>query len=208
MRRADGMRVAGVILAGGLSTRMGRDKALVPWQGRALVEHVALRLRPQVDVLALSANGDAARFRVLGPAVSALPVLADEGPSRGPLSGIAAALRFAVAERAQAALIVPCDAPQLPADLACRLAAALTPGVVVAAAISARGTEPLFSLWHAGALPALDAALAGGGGSVMRLMESLAHRFVPFADREGAFCNMNRPDDLRNDDAAPAAPGR
>lgn len=190
------MRIAGIVLAGGRSSRMGRDKALVSWQGQTLVEHAVQRLHPQADVLAISANGDAGRFRMLGAAVANLPVLADEGASLGPLSGIAAALRFAVAQGAGAALVVPCDAPLLPLDLGPRLQAALAPRLLVAAARSGRGPEPLFSLWRIAALPAVEEVLAGGGGAVMRLLDSLPHALVPFAEQEDSFRNMNAPGDL------------
>ncbi|TKA96174.1 molybdenum cofactor guanylyltransferase MobA, partial [Cereibacter changlensis] len=66
------MRLFGVILAGGEGRRMGgADKALLPLAGRPLLAHVRDRLEPQVEALALSANGDAARFAGFG-----LPVLA------------------------------------------------------------------------------------------------------------------------------------
>ncbi|MEL6210433.1 MAG: NTP transferase domain-containing protein, partial [Pseudomonadota bacterium] len=57
------MRIAGVILAGGLARRMGGgDKALLALAGRPLLAHVIDRLAPQVERLALNANGDPARF--------------------------------------------------------------------------------------------------------------------------------------------------
>ena len=84
------MRIFGVILAGGQGQRMGGvDKALVPLAGAPLLAHVIARLEPQVERLALSAKGDAARFARFG-----LPVLPD-GPGAGPLAGVLAALRWA-----------------------------------------------------------------------------------------------------------------
>lgn len=79
------MRIFGVILAGGAARRMGTDKALVPLAGKPLIEWVAERLSPQVEALAISANGDPARFSSLH-----LPILPDAaaqgGMSDGPVS--------------------------------------------------------------------------------------------------------------------------
>ena len=68
--------IAGIVLAGGLGTRMGgTDKALMPLAGRPMLAHALARLAPQVPLLAISANGDPARFAAFG-----LPVLADGVP--------------------------------------------------------------------------------------------------------------------------------
>ncbi|MEM6490044.1 MAG: NTP transferase domain-containing protein, partial [Pseudomonadota bacterium] len=85
------LKIAGVILAGGLARRMGGgDKALLALAGRPLLAHVIERLAPQVDGLALNANGDPARFARFG-----LPVLADTVPGfAGPLAGVLAGMRW------------------------------------------------------------------------------------------------------------------
>ena len=111
------MRIFGVILAGGAGRRMGADKALMPLGGRPLVQWVAESFGPQVEDLALSANGDAARFAFLG-----LPVLAD-AQVQGPLSGVLAGLHWAAAQGATALVTVPCDGPFVPPDLVPRQAA-------------------------------------------------------------------------------------
>ena len=56
-------RIAGVILAGGLARRMGGgDKGELLLGGRSILAHVIERLRPQVEALAINANGDPERF--------------------------------------------------------------------------------------------------------------------------------------------------
>jgi len=79
---------AGVILAGGLSRRMGGgDKGLLRLGGEPLIALVQARLAPQVAEVALNANGDAARFDALG-----LPVIADSvAEFPGPLAGVTCA---------------------------------------------------------------------------------------------------------------------
>ena len=86
--------VPGLVLAGGLSRRMGGgDKCLRPFAGATILDRIVARLRPQVSSIAINANGDAARFARFG-----LPVLADtvEGFA-GPLAGILAGMRWAAA---------------------------------------------------------------------------------------------------------------
>ena len=114
------MRPLGVVLAGGLATRMGGgDKALLPLGGRSLLAHALARLAPQVGAVALNANGDAARFASYG-----LPVLADTITGYpGPLAGVLAGLDWAASQDADAIVTVAADTPFFPTDLVAQLVA-------------------------------------------------------------------------------------
>ena len=85
-------RIAGIVLAGGLSRRMGGgDKALKLIGGRTILDRVIARAAPQVDPLALNANGDPGRFAATG-----LPVVPDSVEGfPGPLAGVLAGLEWA-----------------------------------------------------------------------------------------------------------------
>src|SRR5690606_34184159 len=86
--------VAGVLLAGGLSRRMGGgDKCLRELGGKAILARIIERVAPQVGALVLNANGDPARFAGFG-----LPVAADvvEGYA-GPLAGVLTGMEWAAA---------------------------------------------------------------------------------------------------------------
>ena len=183
--------VAGVILAGGQSTRMGRDKALVDFAGRPMIAHAIERLAPQVACLAISANGDAARFDPFG-----LTVLPDADAGHpGPLAGIVAGLRFAANQGFGLLATAPCDAPFAPRDLVARLRGdAATPAV----ARSPGGVEPLFALWPVALLGRAEAALAAGEASVWRLLTALAAREIeiPVAAAEDWSLNLNSPAEL------------
>src|SRR5258707_5682226 len=123
--------ILGVILAGGRSTRMGGgDKALLTLGGRPVLAHVIERFRPQVQALALNANGDPARFAKFGLLVIPDPI---EGYA-GPLAGILAGLIWARGQPDSPNGIVTAaaDTPFFSADLARRLAAAGRGGVSVA----------------------------------------------------------------------------
>jgi molybdenum cofactor guanylyltransferase len=187
------LKTAGVVLAGGRSTRMGVDKALAPLAGRPLVAHVAARFAPQVDALFLNANGDAARFASLRYAIVADAASSADG---GPLAGVAAALRYAQSQGAAWLATAPCDAPFLPLDLVARLAAAAAEsGAPLAVAASAGGLEPMFALWSTTLAREVEAALAAGDGGPRGLMARLSAAQASFADAD-AFANLNTPADF------------
>ena len=152
--------IAGVILAGGRSTRMdGGDKALAPLAGRPLLQHVIDRLAPQVVTLALSVEHESSALAAFG-----LPQLPDPAPGhRGPLGGLLSGLRHFARLRCWV-LLAPCDAPFLPPDLAARLqACAVRAQSSAAVAVHASVWQPTFSLWHHGVLPDLERAVGREG---------------------------------------------
>jgi molybdenum cofactor guanylyltransferase len=184
------MRIFGVILAGGQARRMGgADKALVSLGGESLLSHVLGRFDPQIEALAISANGDPARFAGFG-----LPVLADDG-SHGPLSGILSALIWAAPLGATAVVSVPVDGPFLPPDLVPRLCLAAGPSGPALAA-SPNGWHPTYGLWPVSLAPALAAFLASGVKARVRDF-ALAHcvQIADFPD-DLAFANANTPEDI------------
>ena len=185
------MRIFGIILAGGQARRMGgADKALVALAGHSLLSHVIARFEPQVDTLALSANGDPARFARFG-----LPVLPDTTTSHGPLSGILAALRWAAPLGATAVVSVPVDGPFLPPDLVPRLCLAAG-ATAPALAASPNGLHPTYGIWPVSLAPALADFLASGAKARVRDFAT-AHgaQTAAFPD-DLAFANANAPGDL------------
>lgn len=157
--------IAGVILAGGLARRMGGgDKTLKPVGGRPLLSHVIERLAPQVDALALNANGVPARFAAFG-----LPVVADTvGGFAGPLAGVLAGLRWAGDQGYGYIVSAAGDTPFFPDSLVRRLQAAArergTPLACAATTDPERGmTEhPTFGLWPVALADDLETALTTG----------------------------------------------
>lgn len=197
--RADS-RVLGVILAGGLSSRMrGPEKTLLALGGKPLIAHAVDRLRPQVDCVVINANGDAERF-----AEFRLPVVADLTEDRaGPLAGVLAGMGWGRCNGFSHVVTVAGDTPFFPMNLVPRLwAKAAESGAPIALAASeepGRGLlrHPTFGLWPVSLADDLERALAAG----MR-------KVVNWTDRHGAataafdpgppdpFFNVNRPEDL------------
>ncbi len=178
---------AALILAGGQGTRLGgADKAFLPLGGQPLIAHVLARLAPQVTHIAISANGDAARFAAFG-----LPVLADAQTGRGPLAGVAAGLAWAATLGATALLTVPVDTPFIPHDLLTRLHPAPN------AAVYAGRQHHLVALWPVGFLPVLQRFLAAPGAYRVRDALALCRAGqVAFPAPADPFMNLNTPDDL------------
>lgn len=192
--------IAGVLLAGGLSRRMGGgDKGLLALAGRPLIAHATQRLAPQVGALVLNANGDPTRFAALG-----LPIAPDETADfPGPLAGVLAALNWVRRHQptAKAVVSVPADSPFIPLDLVDRLSAAAGDGRA-AVAQSRERIHPVAALWPLTARAPIEAALRNGDRKVGALLATLEAIAVPFGDidigghRVDPFLNINTPDDL------------
>ena len=195
--KAGGLDVAGLILAGGQSRRMGRDKALLPLAGRPMIGHVVAGLTPQASPIAINANGDATRFAAFG-----LPVLSDDEPDTGPLGGVLAGLRWieAIEPRPDALLTVPVDSPFLPADLAIRLAAAASGGGTIVVAASGERDHPVVALWPTGLGDRLAAwrrsARSHGVRAFLAACGFTVVRFDIPAAAPDPFLNVNTPQDL------------
>ena len=194
------MSIVGLLLAGGLSRRMGGgDKALRRLGDRTLLDHVIDRVRPQVAALVLNANGDPTRFAGFG-----LPVVPDSIPDfAGPLAGILAGLDWVAANRPDCGLVVsvPTDAPFLPRDLVSRLVAGMKEAdAELACAASGDRPHPVVGLWPVRLRQELRHAVVV---EEIRKVDLWTGRYrlatVPFAEETPGldpFFNANRPDDL------------
>jgi len=192
------MKPAGVILAGGRSSRMGVGrKALLELNGQPLLTHVIRRLQAQLDPLMLSCDIETSDFDSFG-----LPVVPDILPRfRGPLTGLCSALHYLSDQGLDNGLVLcPCDAPFIPADLVQKFLEAgqgeNNPVVVV----SYQGElQPTFSMWQTRHLPVIhDAVVKRGDGGLKYMLKSLPHTVVEWASAEPPpFFNVNTPDDLK-----------
>lgn len=194
--------IAGVLLAGGQSRRMGGgDKGLLRFGEGTMLGHVIGRFAPQVGRLVLNANGDAARFSAFG-----LPVVADTVDGNvGPLAGVLAGMRWAREDtNARFIATASTDAPFLPLDLVARLheVAEANPGGI-AIARSGGHLHPVIGLWPVAHHDDLEAALRDDGiRKVLRWTDRHGTLPVDFVDLEiggqsvDPFFNANTPEEL------------
>lgn len=191
------MKIAGILLAGGLSRRMGGgDKSLRLLGGATILSRIIGRVAPQVAALALNANGDPARFADYG-----LPVVPDSVAGfAGPLAGVLAGLDWAaglpgVTHVASFAT----DAPFLPTDLVARLQAAVDHDAAdLACAASDGRTHPVFGLWPIALREALRHAIVDE--DIRKVDRWTARYRLAVVDYEASpfdpFFNANAPEDL------------
>ena len=175
---------AGFVLVGGRSSRMRRDKALLPCNSRFMVEHVADQVVYAVGNVALVGNPE--RYKALR-----IDCLSDLRPGLGPLAGIEAAL---VSKRGRLNLIVACDMPGLERTLLLKLLqrAEMNEAQCVVARDEAGLIHPLCAVYSDSCLPAVRRALDAHRLKVLDVIEEL--RAVPM-DVGRQISNVNTPEE-------------
>ena len=194
-------QVTALLLAGGLARRMGgKDKGLLPFQGRPLVEHVLEAITPQAGAILINANRNRERYRAYGH-----PVIHDEPVDyQGPLAGFAAGLKHC---RTHWLATLPCDGPFVPPDLLFRLWCAREDhNTEIAVAHDGERLQPVHALLHKDLLESLRTFLESGERKVDRWYAQ--HKIAPadFSDRKTGFTNINTPEALAALESTPAIP--
>jgi molybdopterin-guanine dinucleotide biosynthesis protein A len=186
--------LAGLILCGGRSRRMGSEKALIPVEGVALVLRVAERVGRAADPVIL-APGRPGRLGLRG---LPYPEVADVVASAGPLAGVVAGL---AASPHPLMAVVAVDLPFASPELLRRLAE-LYEGEDAVVPVSSSGPEPLHAVYSRESLPLLRAALSQRRLALRPVLEGLRVRWVEdpewrVSDPSGRFAiNLNRAEDL------------
>jgi len=190
--------LAGIVLAGGRSSRFGSPKAEAMLEGTMLLEHVLTTMRdPCSRVAVVLAPEQEAPVSVRGMDIT---IVRDATTHDGPLAGVLAGLG-AIGEGW--AIVASCDAPLLRAEVLRLLAQRRIPGAQVVFAEVGGVRQPLPSLVSVEALPALRAAFEAGERRIRRALEGVPFATVAEAEVRNAdpdllsFRNVNTRDDLR-----------
>ena len=195
--------IPGIILAGGLSRRMGGgDKGLLMLGKTTIIERVIDKILPQVGSLAININGDSSRF----PDYK-LPIIPDSIKGYlGPLSGILAGMEWAFKNGNRYIATVAADTPFLPDDLIKRLHAMvksknLNIGIAASRILSGDDVfiHPTFGIWEVALKDDLRDALANDTRKIMFWAKKfkLDYYYFDTSDKlSDPFFNINTPDDL------------
>ena len=179
-------QIDAVILAGGMARRMGgNDKGLVDLKGQAMICHTIDKLINQVDSIMINANRNQEQYKQWG-----YSVFSDQDSGYlGPLAGMVTALKKTQADYL---LVVPCDCPMLPDDLAARLLAALEREQAdIAIASDGEYEQPVVLLLKPHLAPSMQAFLDGGDRKVFLWYRQHKVAIESFADQPNAFININ-----------------
>jgi len=190
-RNAASTDLTGIVLAGGASRRMGRDKAFLELDGKPLIAHVIERLaRVCAEVLVVA--GDVQPYAGLGARL-----VEDRFRNVGVLGGLHAGLEAAAHELA---LAVGCDMPFLSPELL-RAFASWAEGFDVVVLRQGEQVEPLHGVYRRTCLPAIEAAIRAGERRIISFFPHVRVRYVtpedvaPFDPGLRSFRNVNTPEE-------------
>jgi molybdenum cofactor guanylyltransferase len=187
---------AGLILSGGLGTRMGgKNKALVELAGRSLLQHVIDALSPLFPELLLATREPS----VYAPWRGALRIVEDIFETRSPLAGIHSGLNHTAAEYV---FCVACDTPLVQRGLVERLLAEIAPGIDVIVPADGTHRQPLCAIYGKSCIPLIERQLWAGDQKIDRFFSYASVKPIPYeAFREAdpelvSFFNVNDQGDL------------
>jgi molybdopterin-guanine dinucleotide biosynthesis protein A len=176
--------ITGIVMAGGKSSRMGTNKALLPFQGKRLIDRSVETLLPLADKIIISSNEPLPElpYQQLADAVKAI----------GPLGGLQACLNLSTNGWN---MLIPCDTPFLSVSLYQQLLQHTTAVDAVIVTHSQGKIEPLIGLYNRRLLPLIEDQIARGDYKLINLLRR-ARVFYFESEDPHQFRNMNHPGDL------------
>lgn len=179
---------AAIVMAGGKSSRMGRDKGMLPIEDRPMIELICNKLRPHFKQLLISAN-DADKYSFLG-----IDVVPDKIPDHSPLMGIASALD---ASRHNVNFVIACDMPGFDMTLVRRMLREHEGYEGVVPVTEGSLLEPMCAVYTKDLLPAIREALAAGEKKIKDVLMRRRIKYIEAGD-PGPFRNINTAEDYEN----------
>src|SRR5512138_65088 len=182
--------IFGLVLAGGASTRMQQDKALLQYHGRSQIEWAYELIAPFCVATFVSVRADQRE----DPIRSKFPQIVDRQPGSGPLAGISAAL---IEDPKAAWLVVACDLPFITEPTIRKLIEERDPQRIATAYRSSHDglPEPLCAIWEPAAREVARAHLASGKNCPRKLLINSDCKLIDLPE-PNALDNVNTPDEL------------
>ncbi len=160
-----------IILAGGYSQRLGQDKALLPWRGRTLIEHIVAHFKRWSDDVLVVSGAEIRYAEILD-----VPILSDEIRNVGPLGGLYTGLKHA---RYEHSLVVACDMPLISQAVIDLLRDELD-GSAWAVVPEVEGHRvPTLAIYHKKCFSVIERLLAQKRTSPLALLDTIPIKIIP-----------------------------
>jgi len=188
--KIDKQNITAIILAGGKGRRLeGRDKGLVIYQDKMLIQHVIEHIQAQVSTIVINANRNQEVYKDFG-----YSVISDEvSDFQGPLAGFASAIKFVNTDYI---ITLPCDGPSLPPDFVTRMLDELNKTCklsnTIAVAHDGTRIQPVHALIPVTLIDSLETFLSNGNRKVGAWYAEHEVVLVDFSDQPNAFFNINK----------------
>lgn len=190
----------GIILAGGLSSRMGTNKTLLVLNDATVLERTVAALAPEVSQILISAGEHARDYERFG-----YPCVLDRYPGKGPLAGLHAAMQ---ASKTDWNVVCACDMPRIQTSFFAGLkriaAESDMQSPIIVPRVNGR-IHPLAGVYHRSVLPGLEQRLQEDRLRVTRWLDEIGCRYADaqeleragVPDAEWQLANMNTPEDYQ-----------
>lgn len=183
--------ICGIILAGGESKRMGRDKTILQYKGQSLVERMVQTLLPFCKNILISSNTQL--HAGLG-----YELVPDIIPSKGPIGGIYSCLK---STPCLYNMVLPADVPLVSAGLICFLIENAHPQKISAIVTPSGFVEPLCAIYPTTILPELENFIQTGNNKLIDFLHAENYHAVQLSESDSFYhpkllVNINTPDEF------------
>jgi len=189
----DENQLTGIILSGGKSSRMGREKGLVNFRGKPLISYSIEALKQLTGTIIIGANNNLEEYKKFG-----FDVVNDEVEGIGPMGGLLSTLRYSTTDKN---LVVSCDTPFINSGLLQYLMRYMQDYDIVAASHGNGKTEPLCAIYSRNVIPVMEKKVNDGVFKLRSIFQEVRFRALrvdtslPFYMNR-LFYNVNIPEDL------------
>ncbi len=176
--------LTGIVIAGGKSSRMGQNKALMNFKGKRLIDNAISVINPLVDTVIISSND-------LLPDISYLQIQ-DKYTGIGPISGLYSCL---LASNSECNLIIPCDVPLVSAQFYEDLIDSIKGYDAVIPRLPDGKLEPLVAIYSKNILEIIHQQILEKNYKLINLFSLIKVKYIDVKDTS-MFKNVNRPEDI------------
>ena len=176
--------ITAIVIAGGKSSRMGTNKALIEYGGKRLIEIAIKIIQPYTQNVIISSNSPIPHITY--------PLFTDEYSEIGPISGLYTCLK---ASKTELNLVIPCDVPHIKANTYRKLLDNSEGFDAVIPRLPNGKIEPLVACYKKSVLPVVLGQINLEDYKMVHLLDKLKVNYIDFEDVK-QFKNMNTPNDL------------